>query len=112
MKLIFSFLAILSFSLFGCSGHRGPQGIQGPAGLQGPQGLPGRDSVIEIIDPCGPQGEFDEILLRLSNGHLVAFFRDGRDEFLIDLPPGEYRTTDDTNCFFIINEDLLVIDRF
>lgn len=64
--------------------------------------------VVEVIDPCGPQGEQDEVLLRLSDGTLIAHYSTGngknRSEFLTVISPGQYRTTDNL-CVFTVDQD-------
>lgn len=78
--------------------------------LNGQNGLDGAHAVLEIIDPCNKQGAFDEVLLRLSNGALLAYFTQGsfNTSFLTLLTPGQYQTTDGTNCHFTVNSDLSV----
>lgn len=92
----------------------GTNGEDGEEGEQGPQGDPGEDApptpytVTEMIDPCGDQTAYDEILLRLANDQLVAHFSSGSLEFLTVLPPGNYVTTDGTHCVFTVEADLSI----
>lgn len=86
-----------------------PKGDRGETGADGRPGLDGRDAIVEIIDPCGPSLGYDEIILRLGNGSLVAYFQNGVNEFLIDLHPGEYVTTDGQACHFTVDYDLNVL---
>lgn len=67
--------------------------------------------VTELIDPCGDHpNHFDEILIRLSDGSLVAYFdAGGPREFLTVLTPGSYRTTDRQQCRFSVNSQGEVI---
>ena len=65
-------------------------------------------SLVEVIDPCGPESRFDEVLLRFSNGDIVAHFASGDKQHFAILVPGTYRTTDGTNCQFRVTEDLQV----
>lgn len=59
--------------------------------------------ITEVIDPCGDGPNFDEVLLRLSNGDIVAYFKEsGSREFLTVLQDGNYRTTDMQRCRFEI----------
>ena len=82
--------------------------LDGEAGEDGEAGI---DSIIEIIDPCGPSGGFDEILLRLSDNRLLAYFEDGEgNRHLVIIPPGTYRTTDAQRCLFKVTEDMEVIE--
>lgn len=94
----------------GPAGEQGPQGDPGPAGPQGPkgdqgtQGEPGPASVVQIVDPCGPDGGyFNEVLLYTDAGTVVAFFEDGHSFFLTVLvcnPSINYQTTDHQRCSF------------
>lgn len=84
-----------------------------PFGRDGKDGVDGKDAVIEVIDPCGddPNNE-DEVILRLSSGDLLAYFKDGGNkEFLAILEPGDYVTTDKQQCRFRVTEDLQVVGR-
>ena len=67
----------------------------------------------EMIDPCGSETSYDEILIRLPNGELVAFFtsRAYKDngnpnddvDFLTVIGAGSYQTTDGTSCSFTVD---------
>lgn len=128
-------LAILIVTIFGCTKHHNTL-VQAPAaqctttedlggylitctdGLElylprpvdGEDGLDGQDAVIEVIDPCGKQANNDEVLLRLSDGKLYAYFEQGSHRFLAEITPGNYQTTDGTNCKFRVSNDLQVIE--
>lgn len=87
----------------------------GQDGLDGTDGQDGSDaevspySIVEIIDPCGDNpGEFDEVLLRLYDGTLIAYFESGSDRFLSEIDQGNYRTTDEQECRFSVNSELEV----
>lgn len=114
-------------------GTPGPQGEVGPQGPQGssctttqlsnglriscPDGtesvvLNGQDAappsyygVTSIVDPCGRQGSFDEVLLKLSNGQILAHFASGAQQFLAIIGNGTYSTTDGTSCTFTITSE-------
>lgn len=61
------------------------------------------ETVAEIIDPCGDNvGQFDEVLIRLSNGGMIGYFEQGNKRFLTSLPNGNFRTTDKQACSFSI----------
>lgn len=96
----------------GANGRDGVDGAQGPAGPQGPQGPAGTSSpyaITSIIDPCGDMpGQFDEILLRLADNTLIAYFEDGNRRFLGSLGPGSYITTDRQQCRFTVNSDMSI----
>ena len=60
-------------------------------------------AIKEIIDPCGDKvGKFDEILLVLNSGEIVAYFEQGGKRFLTVLSDGNYRTTDAQRCNFSV----------
>lgn len=78
-------------------------------GQDGENGIDGNDAVVEIIDPCGDNpGKFDEVLLRLPSGELLAYFEDGDKRFLSLIGAGNYRTTDKQACNFSVDSDLNV----
>lgn len=58
------------------------------------------DAITEIIDVCGDGPGYDEVVLRSSNGKLMAYFESGTRRFLSLLPQGFYSTTDNTSCGF------------
>lgn len=94
----------------GGTGAQGPQGIQGP---QGPQGLPGTNAPtpipIVILDPCGDApGIYDEVILKLPDGTLLASFSDnasGLNTRLSQLVPGSYVTSDNSLCYFTVHSN-------
>lgn len=98
--------------LNGKDGEKGEQGDKGDRGDNGENGVtPGVSpyNIVAIIDPCGPDSNhFDEILIRLANNTLIAFFEDGGKRFLASLPPGNYETTDRQKCRFTVNADMTV----
>jgi hypothetical protein len=82
----------------------GPQGPAGAAGVS-PSGI----FITEFLNPCNNEFAHDEILMRMSNGKVVAVFDGGpHEDRLTFLVPGtEYITTDrNTNnqCRFKITE--------
>lgn len=99
-------------------GPRGPKGDPGSTGPQGTQGTPGANGndghdapassygILGMVDPCGPQSSYDEVFLRLANGHLIALFTDnihGDNPRLSEIGDGSFMTTDGTNCYFSIS---------
>lgn len=64
--------------------------------------------VVEVIDPCGDESGFDEVLLRLANNQLLAHYSDVNKQFLVLIGPGSYRTTDGHNCLFIVSNNMQV----
>lgn len=93
----------------GATGNTGATGSQGSAGVNGLPGMDGRDgidAIVQVVDPCGDNsGQFDEILLRLSTGELLAYFESGGNRFLSLIGPGNYRTTDSQQCYFTVHSD-------
>ena len=62
-------------------------------------------TVVEMIDPCGPsQFAYDEVLFKLSDGSIIAYFENGNNRFLTKIPDGDYRTTDQQRCFFSVDD--------
>jgi hypothetical protein len=59
--------------------------------------------VVEVLNPCGLNGSFDEVLLRLANGQLLAHFSSGQKQFLALIGPGSYVTTDSYACQFLVD---------
>jgi hypothetical protein len=89
----------------GPEGEEGLQGPQGPVGPQGPHGLSETTSIIEVIDPCGPGYDgTDEILLKLSTGELVAWYK---HIGLAALSDGDYVTTDKQKCHFKVESGVI-----
>lgn len=94
----------------GLPGEVGPSGPIGPAGPSGAPGQDGADSVTEIIDPCGKQrsDSFDEVLIRLANGKLLAVYYAPGKTAMVVVGPGFYSTTDGTGCSFAVDANGLV----
>jgi hypothetical protein len=94
--------------LDGIDGEDGAQGEQGEAGEDGTDGADAPISpysITEAIDPCGSETAYDEVLLRLGNGSLLAHYSDGAKQHLTVIGAGSYTTTDSTNCVFVVHTD-------
>jgi len=65
--------------------------------------------VVGFVDPCGDGPGFDEVLMRMSDGSLMAYFESGKYRFLTILAPGVYRTTDSQKCKFRVTNDMEVL---
>lgn len=110
---MFHYVIVISLALMvgmttGCGRRHGRDGINGTNGTNGVDGL---DAVADIIDPCGKQGAHDEVILVLSDGQLLASFSDaasGLNTRFSLIGPGNYVTTDGTNCHFSVDSDLNV----
>lgn len=58
---------------------------------------------IEFINPCGDSGfQYEEIILRIDDTTLVSYFETGNKRFLTRLIEGNFITTDQEMCNFII----------
>lgn len=69
--------------------------------------LQNKTTVREIIDPCGDNlGQFDEVLILLDDGSIIGYFEQGDKRFLTQLPDGNFRTTDNQQCNFTINNGI------
>jgi hypothetical protein len=92
----------------------GTDGAFGRDGQDGKDGKDGMDasllpfSIVGFVDPCGPQSTYDELLIQLANGHLVAHFSRGNRQFLTSIGPGHYVTTDGTGCKFTVQNDMTI----
>lgn len=64
---------------------------------------------VTVVELCLPGGE---ILLRLPDDRLTAFFQDGATDYLALIQPGMYITGDDEQCHFYIDDnfDIFYID--
>lgn len=94
----------------GLDGQMGPRGEKGELGSPG---TPGLDADLEIIDPCGDApGIHDEVLVRLPDGSLLVSMSDqvsGKNTRFVILGPGDYQTTDGSQCRFSVDQELNVI---
>jgi hypothetical protein len=81
----------------------------GLAGQDGEDAAPTAFTPTELVDPCGDAPEvYDEVLIRLSNGSLIASFSDsanGKNTRFALLEPGTYVTTDGSDCVFTVGPD-------
>jgi len=75
----------------------------------GYNGEDGLDAVIEKIDPCGKETDYDEQLWRFSDDSLWGVYSQGVKVHLVELIPGNYETTDKTKCNFEVTNDLDVV---
>lgn len=95
----------------GLDGTNGTNGTNGQDGQNGQNGADGRS--VEIIDPCGAESKigFDEVLIRLPDRTVIAYFKFDSYEHLTRLAAGRsYMTTDDTQCTFSIDSDGTILD--
>jgi hypothetical protein len=92
----------------GSDGQDGQDGSDGQNGQDGADGQDGLDFVQRVIDPCGQQSTqgFDEVLLVLQSGDILAHFDNGDDQFLTILKRKQsYVTSDGTGCHFSVTKD-------
>jgi hypothetical protein len=67
--------------------------------------------VKKYVTPCGLQPNiYNEVILRMTDGSLLAFFEQGNQRFLSTLPSGNYQTTDAKACAFTVNVSGQVCD--
>ena len=105
----------------GEKGDKGDQGDQGQKGDTGSQGPAGQSapvtpfSAVTIVDPCGDKsGVYDEVLLKLADGTILASFSDdvnGKNTRFSLLNPGSYMTTDSSRCFFTIDSNMNIVNQ-
>jgi len=64
-------------------------------------------SIVSVINPCGINGEQDEVLLKFANGTIVSSFSNNAQgamtRFSILRPGSNYMTTDNTGCYFSVD---------
>ena len=61
--------------------------------------------IVEIVDPCGKQANYDEVLLRSAAGLYLAWYL---DRGLVIVPEGVcFVTTDGTGCRFVIKQSVV-----
>ncbi len=92
----------------GANGEDGQDGAKGEDGQDGAKGRDGLDAVLEVIDPCGSETTqgFDEVLLVLSSGDILAHLSDGDNQhFVVVQRNRKYITSDGTQCSFEVTAD-------
>ena len=97
----------------GQDGQDGSNGEDGNDGSDGQDGVDGEDApstalvISALIDPCGNDPvKQDEIILKLSDGSLIASFSSNGSALntrLVSLSAGNYTTTDGTGCQFSVD---------
>lgn len=89
----------------------GSEGTDGTNGVDGEDAILPDSNVVEIIDPCGPSGGFDEVLLVLADGSIVAYFS-GVGGFLTVLTCDQnYITTDNQACPFLLDNECNYVEN-
>lgn len=89
-------------------------GAVGATGPMGPQGQPGTNAlanaigIAAILKPCGDEFAHDEVLMKLTDGRVIAVYDGGpnSDRLAILVPNTTYITTDRSNnsqCSFRID---------
>lgn len=105
----------------GRNGKDGKDGRDGQDGKDGEDGEDGKDGksaptyayqILDVINPCGAQGDFDEVLLRFANGDILAHFASGDKQYLTRVKSGfNYITTDGYACRFSVDNKGVVTDE-
>lgn len=92
------------FSLLTVACGRGPRGYSGAPGPQGPQGPSGNTEVIQVLRPCAPNSD---VILKLSDGTLVANYDGGpHDDRLVELTvPNTYGAHEGFSCEFELDAE-------
>lgn len=85
-------------------------------GEAGNDGADGNDSILALVDPCGDSpGAHDEVLIRLSDGRLLASFSNNANgdytRFSVLVPGVNYMTTDGTGCYFSVDASNVVYNE-
>jgi hypothetical protein len=88
--------------------YNGRDGANGTDGRDGKDLSPGAYTIVDIVNPCGEQGDYDEVLLQLANGQILTHYSHGNKQFLSLIGPGSYQTSDGYACNFTINSNGLV----
>lgn len=84
----------------------GQDGEDGRDGQDGENGTDGISPILEYLYPCGEQEGISEVLIRMFDGSLLAYYRQSnRKQFLAKLPAGQYRTTDGYHCNFEVTPE-------
>lgn len=86
----------------------GKDGTNGTDGVNAP---PTPYTVTELVDPCGKQTTYDEVLMRLANNQLIAHYASGSLQYLTVIGPGSYITTDGSNCYFSVDSNLQIYNE-
>ncbi|MES2856676.1 MAG: hypothetical protein V4692_12470 [Bdellovibrionota bacterium] len=92
-------------SLTLCNGATGATGADGTDGEDGSDAEVPAYTPVQPITPCGNTVANKEILLRLSNGEVLASFSDntqGKMTRLVLVEDGTYMNTDNTSCKFTL----------
>lgn len=88
-------------------------GVNGTDGQDAP--VPSNLGLVSLINPCGDApGIFDEVLIRLSDGNILASFSDnanGQNTRFSLLTPGSFSTTDGSGCRFSVDNNLTITDQ-
>lgn len=69
-------------------------------------------TVVSFKDPCGDGTGYDEILMKTRDGKFIAYFEAGGDRFLSILGNGSYRTTDQSKCYFTVNNGVVTNEHY
>lgn len=89
------------------NGAPGQDGQDGADGQDGSDAPPTAYSIASMINPCGDAaGVFDEVLLCLQNGTLIATVSanaNGQNTRLAEVPTGSWQTTDGSGCNFTVS---------
>lgn len=86
----------------------GPKGKDGALGLTGATGPKG-DAGIIVVNPCDTKSLFEEVLFITPSGVVAIFHNEDTGlSYLTVLPPGQYKTSDSTDCLYTVEPDITV----
>lgn len=83
-------------------------GKNGSDGKDGKDAPPSPYQISEIINPCDETRQYHEVLLRTTGGKLLAHYSDGTKQFMTEIGPGSYVTTDGYACRFSVDAQMRV----
>ena len=91
-------------------------GVKGDKGDAGEDALAGAIGIANYIFPCGKEFNGDEVLLKLTDGNILALYDGGPNEDrLALLYPGNWITTDrnkNHTCHFTIDANLNITNEY
>jgi len=87
--------------------HNGEKGDVGEAGADGQDAVLPPMTISQVIDPCGKQAAFDEVIFKMQNNKLYALYYAPPNSFLTELSNSSYTTTDGTFCSFTTNNGVV-----
>jgi TolA-binding protein len=69
-------------------------------------------TIVDFKDPCGNGPGFDEVLMKTKDGKYIAYFESNGNRFLSIIENGSYRTTDESGCYFTVNNGVISNEHY